>query len=218
MANHEEATLSLVAGNERARAERRDALANRERLLKTAAELFAARGLDNIHMSQIAKAAGVGQGTLYRHFAGKGELCLALLDEQMRDFQARVLAELQAHVERRTPCLDQLSWFIAELAQFNTRHIPLLHAAQREMRLVDHNAESPPWVWQRMTVIGLLRRAQAAGEIDLAVDPGLIGDLLLAPLQAVAFRQLRQTHGYSATQISGGVTLLLRCLTHCGPS
>ena len=71
------------------RTERSDAAANRKRILKVAEKLFAKRGVDNINMADIAKAAGVGQGTLYRRFANKSELSLALMDSQMADFQNR---------------------------------------------------------------------------------------------------------------------------------
>lgn len=46
---------------------RSDALQNRARLLEVAAEVFAERGLDTAPAA-IAKQAGVGVGTLYRHF------------------------------------------------------------------------------------------------------------------------------------------------------
>jgi AcrR family transcriptional regulator len=52
---------------------RADARANRERLLATAHELFSAKGF-SIEMDEIARGAGVGKGTLYRHFPTKETL------------------------------------------------------------------------------------------------------------------------------------------------
>jgi AcrR family transcriptional regulator len=49
----------------RRRAVRRDALSNREKILTVAAELMAQRGR-NVPLAEIAEAAGVGVGTLYR--------------------------------------------------------------------------------------------------------------------------------------------------------
>jgi AcrR family transcriptional regulator len=46
---------------------RADAIRNREKLLTAATELFAARGTD-VSLDAVAKAAGVGIGTFYRHF------------------------------------------------------------------------------------------------------------------------------------------------------
>ena len=79
-----------------ARPVRADAQENRARILTAAEELFQAQGVNNVNMVDIARKAGVGQGTLYRRFANKGELCLALLDTQMQEFQERTLAQLTA--------------------------------------------------------------------------------------------------------------------------
>lgn len=50
------------------RSERRDAAANREQILATARMLFAEREVDLVTMEEIAAAAGVGKGTLYRRY------------------------------------------------------------------------------------------------------------------------------------------------------
>ena len=60
----------------------------RERLLTAAASVFAERGYEAARIEQIADAAGVSPGLIYRHFAGKRELYGALLhradDELLR--------------------------------------------------------------------------------------------------------------------------------------
>jgi AcrR family transcriptional regulator len=52
---------------------RADAIRNREKLLTAATELFAARGTD-VSLDAVAKHAGVGIGTLYRHFPTRDAL------------------------------------------------------------------------------------------------------------------------------------------------
>src|SRR4051812_35042759 len=81
-----------MQGHTTTRSERRDSIQNRQRLLATARRLFAEQGADETSMNQIAQAAGVGPGTLYRHFAHKGVLCAALLSEDFAAFQERVTA------------------------------------------------------------------------------------------------------------------------------
>src|SRR4051795_12057975 len=63
---------------------RRDAEANRERLLAAAGELFAERGLA-VTLNDIAHHAGVGVGTAYRRFANKEEVIDALFEERLQD-------------------------------------------------------------------------------------------------------------------------------------
>lgn len=66
----------------RARAERKDARHNRELLITTAQRVFAAEGL-NAPMDRIATEAGVGSGTLYRHFPTRAELWEQVLVEPL---------------------------------------------------------------------------------------------------------------------------------------
>ena len=56
------------AGARRADGMRADARRNYERLLAAAGEAFAERGADDVSLEEIARRAGVGIGTLYRHF------------------------------------------------------------------------------------------------------------------------------------------------------
>lgn len=57
---------------------RADARRNRESVLDAASELFARRG-DAVQMDEIAERAGLGVGTLYRHFADKQALLAAII-------------------------------------------------------------------------------------------------------------------------------------------
>jgi AcrR family transcriptional regulator len=59
---------------------RRDAARNRDEIVKAARALFAARGLD-VSVDEITQRAGVGMGTLYRHFATKDDLITTVLDD-----------------------------------------------------------------------------------------------------------------------------------------
>ncbi|WP_043667021.1 TetR/AcrR family transcriptional regulator [Streptomyces xylophagus] len=67
-------------------AERSDAARNRVRLLEAAARLVAERGAEHVTMHEVAEAAGVGKGTLFRRFGDRDGLLLALLGEAEADF------------------------------------------------------------------------------------------------------------------------------------
>ena len=72
--------------------ERADAARNRLRVLAAAERLFAERGVGEVTMDDIAAAAGVGKGTLYRRFVDKGGLAVALLDQRERELQQQILS------------------------------------------------------------------------------------------------------------------------------
>jgi AcrR family transcriptional regulator len=73
--------------------QRADARRNRKRILGAARAQFAEHGLD-VHMEQIARAAGVGVGTVYRHFPAKEDLLQALADERFARFADNARAAL----------------------------------------------------------------------------------------------------------------------------
>lgn len=60
--------------------------ANRAALLSAARELYDADGLD-VPLSAIARHAGVGQGSLYRHFPDRRSLAVAVFEENMREIE-----------------------------------------------------------------------------------------------------------------------------------
>src|ERR1700759_3124180 len=62
---------------------RADAALNRARVLETAYETFAAEGL-SVPIDEIARRAGVGAGTVYRHYPTKEALFAAVVDDRMR--------------------------------------------------------------------------------------------------------------------------------------
>jgi AcrR family transcriptional regulator len=64
---------------------RRDAQQNRDRLVARAGELFAADGI-GVPVEEITRRAGVGMGTLYRHFPTKADLVDAVLEEALEAY------------------------------------------------------------------------------------------------------------------------------------
>ncbi len=198
-------------GVEATRPERADALENRARLLRVAETLFAERGVDAVNMTEIARTAGVGQGTLYRHFTSKGDLCMVLMDSQMRDFQEQVLAALRARTVAGEPYLAQLTWFIAYYIHFQLRHAPLLSSGS----LTDVPKLPPgigPASWLRMTIQGLLRAASNRGEIPADRDVQFVVAALLVLLRPDMLKTLHETHAQSAEAMSAGLQQMICAL------
>jgi AcrR family transcriptional regulator len=71
--------------------ERADAARNRVAVLQAAARLFAEHGVAEVSMDQVAAAAGVGKGTVFRRFGDKAGLAVALLDAGERELQEAIL-------------------------------------------------------------------------------------------------------------------------------
>jgi len=97
------------------RARRADAERNLQRLIDAAREAFAAHGA-NAPLDDIARSAGVGAGTLYRHFPTR----LALVEAVYRDSVARLCAEGERLAATESPAdalVDWLRGFVTVVAE-----------------------------------------------------------------------------------------------------
>jgi AcrR family transcriptional regulator len=138
---------------------RREAAANRERLLDAARKVFADRGLD-AGVDEIARAAGVGMGTLYRRFPTKQ----ALVDELVGDMR-RQLLEIGRRAARGGED-DGLETLLFEAGRLQAREPSCVHF------LWNTSTSGQEAVDDFLAILAqLLDRGQAAGRIraDVAV-------------------------------------------------
>lgn len=188
--------------------ERRDVAESRRRVLDTARELFEERGVDAVSMHEIGRAAGVGQGTLYRRYEHKGALCSALLFESTERFYEGVRARAEKGDDT---ALIQLGHLIDDLAVFNEENAPLLgavrDAAGGERRMEMYR--NPFYGWLRATVILLLRRAMDEGYAAPDLDVEYAADFVLAPLNIDLYLFQRRALGMEPVRITGVLRGLL---------
>jgi AcrR family transcriptional regulator len=96
---------------------RADARRNYDLLVARAAEAFAERGADDVSLEEIARRAGVGIGTLYRHFPTRQSLLEAVFRDQV-DVLARQATELR---EAPSPAAALEAWLRVMLAFGRTK-------------------------------------------------------------------------------------------------
>ena len=80
--------MGMSATSTPATAMRADARRNRQRLLDAALQVYAERGADDASLDEIARRAGVGIGTLYRHFPTRQALLEAVYRDQVEELCA----------------------------------------------------------------------------------------------------------------------------------
>jgi AcrR family transcriptional regulator len=156
---------------------RADARRNRQRILDAAASVFAVHGAD-VPVDVIAREAGVGPGTLYRHFPTKEALFEAVILERF----AQLTAQAHALLDAPDPGSAFLGYIEALVVQAADRHdlVDALRQAGVDMQSVKSQVGSE----LRDAIDHLLRRAQAAGavrtDIGIAELMALIGGLALS--------------------------------------
>src|SRR5215208_8315897 len=111
--------------------ERGDAARNRALLLDAARKLIAEKGADAVSMDDIAAAAGVGKGTVFRRFGSRAGLMMVLLDEDEKASQEAFLFG-PPPLGPDAPPLERLLAFGRERLTFAQKHQALLSAANRD--------------------------------------------------------------------------------------
>ncbi|MEV6910118.1 helix-turn-helix domain-containing protein [Amycolatopsis sp. NPDC051071] len=109
--------------------ERADAARNRAAILDAAASLFAEHGVDAVSMDQVAAAAGVGKGTLFRRFGDKAGLAASLLDARERVLQEAVLHG-PPPLGPGAPPADRLAAFADAYLDYLLKHLPLVRMSE----------------------------------------------------------------------------------------
>lgn len=182
-------TTSPSPGEEQPRPRRADAQRNRDLLLAAARDVFGEHG-PNAPLDEVARRAGIGNATMYRHFPDRRELLIAVYADEV----AALCAQGDALLEDQSPEDALFAWLRAFIA-----HV----AAKRDLALAipsdqggQRTALFDRWhTAMRSTTSRLLIRAQSDGAVS--------ADLNAADLLAAA-------SGIAVT--TGGTDQAERCL------
>jgi AcrR family transcriptional regulator len=122
----------MISGvNTETRPLRADAERNRKRLLDAAAAVFAEHGLE-ASTAEIARRAGVGQGTVFRRFPTKDDLVAAIVVDRLHEITDTARALLAD-----PPAEGAVLAFMSELAQTHVRDRGLVEAVNGTRALAD---------------------------------------------------------------------------------
>jgi AcrR family transcriptional regulator len=176
-------TTSSTGGTGGGRTRRVDAQANRDRILDVAEEVFGRRG-ESASTEEVARLAGVGIATVFRHFPTKAALLQAVL---VRRFD-RLRAQAEALLGTPDPGAAFFAFFRHLVADAATK-IAIGEA------LLDAGGDSDGEAAQasnglRRAVGALLRHAQRAGAVRDDVELPEVYTLLVATSRAAAHADL----------------------------
>lgn len=194
-------SLPLLSGG-RPRRERADAARNRIKVLAAAERLFRQSGVAAVSMDDVAAAAGVGKGTLYRRFGDKSGLAAALLNERESELQAAMLGG-PPPLGPGAPPADRLAAFAAAYLAFVDTHLDTVTLSQTaspaaRLRTGSHQ------LWRQHCRI-LLAEAGAP-------DAELRADVLLAALTAEQIRHWRRDQKRPLPALTEGIVAISRRL------
>lgn len=157
----------------------------RVRILDAAIRVFAERGFHSATVAEIAKAAGVADGTIYLYFKGKDDLLLRLFDEKMTE----LLAEARAALAVEPDAPSRLRRFIQLHLSVVERHPDLasvliveLRQSAQFLKAADRNKLAA----YIDLIAEVVRAGQEIGELSAAISPATVKRAIFGALDELA--------------------------------
>lgn len=152
-------------------------------------------------MTDLAAAAGVGRGTLYRRYPDVAAVAVALLDQHERELQQAIL-DGPPPLGPGAPPRERLRAFYAAMVDLLERHLPLALGAEQGAARFGTGA----YGFWRTFVATLVREADGSAPRGAGEDT--LPDVLLAPLAPELYRYQRHQRGRSVRQITAALERL----------
>ncbi|MBB5956750.1 AcrR family transcriptional regulator [Saccharothrix tamanrassetensis] len=182
---------------------RADAVRNRAKVLEAAGRLFAERGVESVTMDDVAAAAGVGKGTLYRHFGDKSGLATALLDQRETELQKGILSGRPPLGPGMGPA-DRLVAFTTAYLGFLRESLDIVLLSQTSTTGARFRPGAHAF-WRRHCSY-LLEQCRAP-------EPDIAADVLLAALSAEQVQHWLVDQGLPFDRLSAALVQVTRSLT-----
>lgn len=178
-----------------AKHERSDAVANRARILGAAREVFAQRGVD-AEVREIAERAGVGVGTLYRHFANRDDLFAALLQETM----AQAITDTRAAAQY-PDARDAVRGVVTSMAETHLRFGALLEMMD-DPRMQRDCSPKQDFAELHAIVTGIIQHGIETGVFRTDIDVPVVVAVLLHSIGVFPMLAGEQAHTEIAASLS----------------
>jgi AcrR family transcriptional regulator len=151
------------------RPKRADAVRNRAKIINSARNQISVHGVD-VGMDEIAHAAGVAVGTLYRHFPTKTDLVAAVVAEYVDATAVDAEASLRRAQGGEAEAVDELVGYVRRVNESSADHVAV-KATARSLGL-DAHADTSSATRIAAALAELIARGQAAGDIrpEVTVD------------------------------------------------
>jgi TetR/AcrR family transcriptional regulator of autoinduction and epiphytic fitness len=173
---------------------------SRDVILEATLDELATAGYGALTIEGVARRAGVGKATVYRHWDGKLEL---VADAVMRLKQSVQPPDTDDHLARITVLLQRLAEMLAT-SRFAACMPALVSAAEYDPALRRfHHASSAE---RRKFMIGLLDEARDAGHLPAEADTAWLAELLVAP---IFFRRIMAPEPFPPSEVERLVDTVL---------
>lgn len=168
----------------------------RERILASAERVFARRGFFAARVSEIAKDAGVADGTIYLYFKSKDDLLISWFETRMKQVNDVLRAAIAS-----APEPEQLRAFIRAYLQMVHDHPAAAEVLTIELRQSSKfmkEYENPQFADFLRMLGGLIIAAQERGELDAAIPPHVLARMVFGMLDELSLAWVLARHPMKA--------------------
>jgi TetR/AcrR family fatty acid metabolism transcriptional regulator len=175
---------SLSARSRRGHASRKTG-DKRTRILAAAVRVFAKKGFYATRVSEVAKAAGVADGTIYLYFRSKDELLVSLFEDRVE----RLLAYLAEELPKEKTASAKLRRVIElqlGLLEDERELAEVITVILRQSSKLMHEYAAPKFTSYLDTIAKVVAEGQAAREFRDDVSPHLVARATFGALDGIA--------------------------------
>jgi len=173
----------------------------RERILAAAERIFARHGFFAARVSEIAKEAGVADGTIYLYFKSKDDLLISLFENRMK----QVNLQLRAAIAGR-PANEQLRAFIRAYLQMVADEPAAAEVLTIELRQSSKfmkEYDNPQFADFLRLLGSIVADGQARGELEAAIPSHIAARMIFGILDELALAWVLARQPITSPAISG---------------
>jgi TetR/AcrR family fatty acid metabolism transcriptional regulator len=157
----------------------------RERILDAAVRVFARKGFHATRVSEVAKAAGVADGTIYLYFKSKDALLVSLFEDRVQ----RLLAFLETELPKAVSASEKLKRIVEVqlgLLESEPDLAEVITVILRQSTQLMKEYAAPKFTAYLDAIARVIAGGQAAGELRKDVSPHLAARVIFGALDGIA--------------------------------
>jgi len=177
-------------------------------ILDAAKGIFADKGFEGTTIADIARAARISDGLVYRYFRNKREL----LYEVLRKFYERILLDLETQVFKHDDFALRLETLIRRHLEVFVSDTDLCRLFISEVRTASDYQGSSIQELNRLytsVLIRIVKNAVKSGEVRSDVNPKLLRDVIFGAIEHLAWRHVNGKGQLRVTQTARDLTVML---------
>lgn len=172
-----------------------------ETILRAAAKVFAQSGYFNAKVSDVARSAGVADGTVYLYFKNKDDLLTSIFSWAMGEFLARAKAELAEIATAKDKLLQFARLHFSLLEQERDIAIVFQIELRQSTKFMEHF--STTYLAEYLQVLReIIEQGQKSGTFRATLNPKLVAKLLFGMLDEMATNWVLSHGNHSLTDMA----------------